>query len=252
MVSINWKKTLVVTIDIAIVIYLALAVSAFNTPVEKATVCSEVKIDINNEMADGFLNATEVKRILERNRLYPLARPMGDISARQIEESLRKNPFVERAECFKTQSGRVCISIRQRTPVLHVMASDGDNCYLDTYGSILPETRYPSDMIVVTGTVSRKYAQKVLSQVGNLLLEDKFWQSQVVQVNVLPDRTLEMVPRVGDHIIYLGPPVNIAKKLERLRKFYLYGLNEAGWNKYARISVEFDNQIICKRGKNKL
>jgi cell division protein FtsQ len=71
----------------------------------------------------------------------------------------------------------------------------------------------------------------------------------VVQVNVVADGTLELVPRVGDHIIYLGPPVNISKKLERLRKFYLYGLNEAGWNKYATISVEFDNQIICKKRK---
>jgi cell division protein FtsQ len=247
--SFNWKKTLVVVIDVAIAIYLVLAMSAFNTPVEKATVCSEVKIDINNEMTDGFINATEVKRILERNRLYPLAQSMAEVDARRIEEYLQKNPFVERAECYKTQSGHVCISIRQRTPILHVMAADGDNYYLDTYGSILPQSRYPSDIIIVTGVVNRKYAQKVLTRIGNELLHDKFWQNQVVQVNVVADGTLELVPRVGDHIIYLGPPVNISKKLERLRKFYLYGLNEAGWNKYATISVEFDNQIICKKRK---
>ena len=243
----NWKKTLIVVIDVVIAIYLVLAVSAFNTPVEKATVCSEVKIHINNEMTDGFINAGEVKRILERNKLYPLARPMQEVSARQIEEYLQKNPFVEKAECYKTQSGHVCISIRQRTPILHVMAADGDNYYLDTYGSILPESRYPSDMIIVTGNVTRKYAQKTLSKVGNELLNDKFWQNQVVQINVLSDGTLEMVPRVGEHIIYLGQPVSIDKKLDRLRKFYIYGLNEAGWNKYSNISVVFDNQIICKK-----
>ena len=248
--SFNWKKSLVVAIDIAIAMYLALAVSAFNTPVEKATVCSEVKVDINNEMTDGFINAGEAKRILERNKLYPLARPMAEINARQIEEFLQKNPFVEKAECYKTQSGHVCISLRQRKPILHVMAADGDNYYLDTYGSILPQSRYASNMIVVTGAVTRKYAESTLTRVGNELLKDKFWQSQVVQVNVLSDGTLEMVPRVGDHIIYLGPPVNIDKKLERLRKFYLYGLNEAGWNKYGYISVEFDNQIICKKRKS--
>jgi cell division protein FtsQ len=36
-----------------------------------------------------------------------------------------------------------------------------------------------------------------------------------------------------------------------MRKFYLYGLNKAGWNKYSYINVEFDNQIICKKAKNK-
>ena len=83
--------------------------------------------------------------------------------------------------------------------------------------------------------------------IGNLLVNDGFWYNQIVQINVLPDSTVEMVPRVGDHILYLGPPVGMKRKLERLRKFYIYGLNEAGWNKYSRISAEFDNQIICKR-----
>ena len=46
---------------------------------------------------------------------------------------------------------------------------------------------------------------------------------------------------------YLRKPVGIKRKLERLRKFYKYGLNQAGWNMYSRISVELDNQVICKK-----
>jgi cell division protein FtsQ len=57
------------------------------------------------------------------------------------------------------------------------------------------------------------------------------------------------VPRVGEHIIYLGRPVNVEKKLQRLEKFYRYGLSVAGWNKYSYINMEFDNQIICKKRK---
>ena len=38
--------------------------------------------------------------------------------------------------------------------------------------------------------------------------------------------------------------------MERLEKFYKYGLSEAGWNKYSYISLEFDNQIICKKKKH--
>ena len=35
--------------------------------------------------------------------------------------------------------------------------------------------------------------------------------------------------------------------MDRLEKFYKYGLSQAGWNKYSYINVEFDNQIICKK-----
>ena len=46
----------------------------------------EVKIDIDDEMPDGFLNTNEIKKILEQQHLYPLAKPMTDINARDIEE----------------------------------------------------------------------------------------------------------------------------------------------------------------------
>lgn len=243
----NWKKSLITVFDIAIAAYLVLAVTAFNKPAEKASTCSEVKIEIEDEMADGFLNANEIKNILQRNKIYPLGKQMSAINARNIEETLQKSPFVEKAECYKTQSGHICITLRQRMPVLHIMANSGDNYYIDPQGSALPETRYASDLVVATGRINRKYAQKNLAPIANLIMQDKFWNSQIEQINVLFDGSIEIVPRVGDHIIYLGAPVNIEKKLERMRKFYLYGLNKAGWNKYSYINVEFDNQIICKK-----
>lgn len=245
--SFNWKKSIVVVFDIVIAAYLILAVTAFNKPAERATVCSEVKIDIDDEMPDGFLNANEIKKILEKQQLYPLAKPMMAVNARDIEETLRKNPFVQQAECYKAQNGHVCISLKQRMPIMHVMADNGDNYYVDIHGSILPETRFASDLLVTTGHITKKYAQKTLTPVVNEIVRDKFWQSQIVQIHVLDDGSLEVVPRVGDHIVHLGAPIDIPRKLERLRKFYLYGLNQAGWNKYAYISVEFDNQIICKK-----
>ena len=242
------KKVFILIFDIVIGAYLVLAITAFNKPAEKATVCSEVKIDFDDR-TDGFLGQNEIKAILERNRLYPLAKPMADVDTRRIEETLQKHPFVEKIECYKTQNGQICITLKQKKPLAHVMTGSGDNYYVDTYGSILPETRYASDLVVATGTISKKYAQKQLTCVVNEVMKDEFWRNQIEQVNVLADGSVEIVPRVGDHILYLGAPVQIKKKLDRLRKFYLYGLNQAGWNKYSYISVEFNNQIICKKAK---
>lgn len=249
--TINWKKTLVVTVDVIIAAYLVLAVTAFNRPDEKATVCSEVKIDIAQDKGDGFLNPGEVKRLLERQSLYPLAQPMQFVSTRSIEEALMKSPFVDEAQCYKTQSGHVCIQLRQRLPLLHVMADNGERYYLDDHGEILPATGLTLDLIVATGIISRKYAREVLAPLAITLYDDAFWQNQIVQLNVLGDGTLELVPRVGDHVVYLGAPTDIPQKLDRLRKFYKYGLSHAGWNRYERISVEFGNQIICKRRSEK-
>ena len=40
---------------------------------------------------------------------------------------------------------------------------------------------------------------------------------------------------------------NFENKLARLKEFYQKGLNQVGWNKYSRISLEFSNQIICTK-----
>ena len=249
--SVNWKKTLFVVCDIIIAAYLLLAVTAFNRPDAKTTICKEVKIDVEQTIVEGFMTAEEIKRILIQNKCYPLSLFMADINVRTIEECLKKSPFVDNAECYKTQGGHVCIYVKQRIPVARVMADNGENYYVDTHGSLMPETRFVTDQVIATGSITRKYAQTTLTRVANQMLKDKFWKNQIVQMNILPDGSVEIVPRVGDHVIYLGAPVNIDKKLDRLRKFYLYGLNKAGWNKYSYINVEFDNQIICKRNKRK-
>ena len=243
---INFKRTLVVIIDIVIAVYLLMAVTVFNEPEDKATVCTEVNIQVDDNQ-NGFLSPADVKHLLERQRLYPLAQPLQFVSTRDIEESLMKNPYIETAECYKTQNGHVRVCLTQRQPVLHVMADSGEQYYVDVHGDILPSGRQAGNLSVATGSVNRKYASQRLLPVVQQILDDPFWQAQTCQLNVLADGTLELVPRVGDHIIYLGAPTGIEKKLDRLRKFYKYGLSHAGWSRYQRISVEFDNQIICKK-----
>ena len=247
----NWKRTAIIVTDILLAVYLLLAVTAFNRPDELSNVCGEVSIDIQDGIAKGFLNADEVKAQLQHAKLYPLGDPMERVNTRKIEEALLKNPFVEKAQCYKTQNGRVNIMLEQRMPVIRVKADNGDDYYVDEYGNIMPNTHYANNLVVATGHITKKYAQKSLTRLGNYLIHNPLWRSQIEQINVLTDGSVEMIPRVGDHIVYLGLPVGLEKKFTRLEKFYRYGLSQAGWNKYSYINLEFDNQIICKKVKVK-
>jgi cell division protein FtsQ len=100
-----------------------------------------------------------------------------------------------------------------------------------------------------------------ISPLSRTLMDNELWKNQIEQINVLSDRTIELIPRVGNHVVALGQlPVAktkqeineqvrefVLRKLDHLEKFYKYGLSQAGWNKYSYINLEFDNQIICKR-----
>jgi len=247
----NWKKLALYSLNVVLGAYLVLAMTAFNNPEERANVCSEVRIRMEEGLNKGFLTTDRVRQLLADNHIDLVGQQMKDINTRNIETMLLGNALIEEAECYLTQTGHVCINIKQRTPVVRVMNERGDDYCVDSNGKLMAKPDLSCDLIIATGAINTTYAQQILAPAVKDIIANDLWNSQVVQLNVLKDGSVEMVPRVGQHIIYLGQPVDIAAKLNRLTKFYRYGLSRTGWNKYSRISVEFDNQIICKRKNNK-
>ena len=243
----NWKKALLIVADVILGVYLLLAVTAFNKPDDAAAVCQDVVVSIKGDAVEGFLTAADVKKMLKTDHIALKGLPLSEINTREIEEKLQAKELIDEAQCYVTQNNNVCIDIRQRVPVVRVMNDRGDDYYVDTNGKALPRSEYTCNLIVATGHIPPVYAERSLAPMANIMRNDKFWRNQVVQLHILADGSVELVPRVGDHIVFLGQPTGIQRKLERVKKFYIYGLSQAGWNKYKRISVEFDNQIICKR-----
>lgn len=256
---INWKYCALIVFDLVIAVYLVFAMTSWNKPDETPRLCNKVEINIEDENENGFLKTTEVKTLLERKSLYPLNRRIDGINTREIENILLKTAFVNTAQCYVTTEGHVKLSLTQRTPIVRVKAENGEDYYIDDNGGVMPNTQYTSDMIIVTGALSKQYACKYISLLASTIMADDLWRNQIEQINVLKDKTIEIVPRVGDHIINIGMLPNsrfpekrkelvsefVKKQLQRIELFYKYGLSEAGWNKYSYISVEFANQVIC-------
>lgn len=257
----NWKKAFFILLDIMLGLYLVIAVTSFNKPDGADGRCTKVAIDISDANNSGFLSAAEIKDILEKKGLYPIDKPMKEIVPRRIEEALKASPFVKTAECYKTKDNHVHISITQRSPIIRIKGNNGSDYYLDDNGGQLPNSHYTSDLIIATGEISGPFARKYIAPLAKAIMASEMWSNQIVQINVLDDLGIELVPRIGEHIVFMGYlPQNphqaerekaIAeftdKKLTRLEKFYRYGLSNAGWNKYSYINIEFDNQIICKK-----
>ena len=244
----NWKKIVIIVLDVILAVYLLFAVTSFNKPEGANAICNKVKIDITDGVVDGFLNVDEIKGILERNHLYPLAKPMNTVDIREIEETLVKSPFVNEAQCYKTQSGHICIKLTQRMPIIRIKANNGDDYYIDSRGNLMNPQNYAADLIVATGNIDRKFARKELVKLGCFLHDDPFWDAQIVQIHVLPNHHLELVPRVGGHTIAFGSTDSISQKFRNLYTFYEKVLPQVGWNKYKEISVEHVTQIVGRKG----
>lgn len=257
----SWSKILFIASDMTIGIYLLFAFSSFDSKGGNKTTCNKVNIEIADNATSGFIDTKIIQDRLRKSGLYPIGMRMSDINTRRIEETLRKSPFVKTAECYKTEGGHVYVSVTQRMPVIRIKADNGDDYYVDDNDCVMPTTKYTSDLIIATGNIDRWYATRFISPLGKTIMANDMWKNLIEQINVLPNHGIEIVPRVGDHIVHIGRLPDgkgridhlaaisefMKRKMTRLEKFYRYGLSQVGWNKYSYIDIEFDNQIICRK-----
>ena len=50
----NWKKVILIILDTVLAVYLLFAVTSFNRLDDKAIVCSQVKIEIKDDVVNGL------------------------------------------------------------------------------------------------------------------------------------------------------------------------------------------------------
>lgn len=243
-------KTLVkIVLLVALAVYMVFAFADFSRHGDN-TVCSSVNYTIADSLHAGFITVEEADRLLRASGLYPVGRTLDQVDGLAIERALRRNSYIDSVSCYKSPNGVVNVLIEQRLPLLRVLADNGDDYYMDQKGNLMTPQGYVADLIVATGHIDRKYARSELLKLGRFLHADPFWNAQVEQIHVLPNRHLRLVPRVGGHTIEFGTADSISQKFRNLYTFYEKVLPQVGWNKYTEISVEHVTQIVGRKGKS--
>lgn len=244
-------RTILLSIVILLTLgYLVVAVTTLNAKPANV-VCTDVDLVIKDSVYAGFITRDEVISILNKHKANPTGKDIDRIQLEVLEGLLSNNPLIDDVECYKTNSGKVCFKVSQRVPVFRVIDQNGESYFVDNKATVMPaDSKCVAHLPVVTGYVEKPFALTDLYQFAVFLQRNKFWNAQIEQINVSRSQEIELVSRVGDHIVFLGRIDNYESKLDRLKEFYIKGLNKVGWNKYRRINLEFDNQIICTRKEN--
>ncbi len=74
--------------------------------------------------------------------------------------------------------------------------------------------------------------------------------AQAAQIAITHSREFEMIPTVGNHLVELGDASNLEEKFGRLMVFYKQVLSRAGMDKYERIKVQYDKQVVGVKKKS--
>ena len=251
-----------------LIAYLAVAMS-FMSERRKKVICNDIKVFLVDDTENKFVTESEIEDMLNKPGNTLIGLSINKINTKEIEERIKNNGAIRKAEVYVTVKGDVRVDISQRNPMLRVINKKGQSYYIDDEGKKMPlSKKYTSHVLVANGYIVEHFevnkAMDILCEqkdentpknyivcdlyvLSKFIYENDFWRSQIEQIYVNSENEFELIPRVGAHQILFGTIENYEKKFRNLEIFYKKGLNNVGWNNYGKINLKFDNQIICTK-----
>lgn len=241
------KKILSVLSVILFAGYLAYSVTGMTDRHEDSRICQGVDLHLSDSLNYDLIDNDMIISLLQERSIYPVGMPFESIDVANIESVLSSHPLIGGVQCYKTGGNLLRINVSGKVPLVRVLNNAGQDFYVDSKGDILSQHSLAVHLPVATGYIDRRFASEDLLDVVRAIDRSEFWKAQVEQINVTREGQIQLVPRVGDHLLVLGSAENVDQKLERLMNFYRNGLDNVGWNKYRSISVAYENQVVCKK-----
>jgi cell division protein FtsQ len=231
-------------------------------------VCERIDVTIVDSLTHKFIGSGDILDILLENDQRILGYPLRSINTLELEKLLYKESFVKKADIYKTVNGALNVELVQRKPVLRVINQRGNSYYIDQDGAILPVSeKFTSRVIVANGHIhepfivestksifdiddpegKRNSVLRGLYELACFINSSRLWRAQIAQIYVNSAYEMELIPRVGAHVIYLGDATDIETRFSKLEALYMYGLSNTGWNNYEKINLKYENQVVCTK-----
>lgn len=241
------KKVVPIIIAVLLVLFLVFGIVFMTDSHDDSVVCQGIELSVHDGQKDEMVTMKAVQEMLKEKWIDPTGKTLDKVLLDSMEHVLVRHPYIETAQCFITSGHYVRICVTTKVPLVRVHNSRGQDFYVDSHGGILPCRSTAVHLPVATGYIDHAFASGPLLDVVNAINASEFWKAQIEQINVTAKGCFELVPRVGYHLLELGPDEDIPEKLDRLFRFYEKGLDKVGWNKYSRISVAYKGQVVCRK-----
>ncbi len=203
----------------------------------------QVEFDVGENQ---FLTHQEIDKLLKQSIDSVKKVSKKYVSLHDLEGEVLKNPYVEKASVYLTLDGDLKIFLKQRVPLARVVNSFG-SYYIDKYGVKVPlSNNFSSRVPLVTGVKTDENINEIKKLI-KFILDDEFLKKEVVGV----ERTLKgeyiFDVRSGNYKVEFGKLINEEEKIKKMKAFYNNIVQNKLSDKYKKISVKYNNQIVCTK-----
>lgn len=220
-------------------------------------VCNTILISIDLEDGNYFLDKETITSLMTEEGKYNLiGEKYKNIDTKLLENRIKSNIFVEFCEVSKNLKGEIFVDVKQVKPVAR-FENNLKSFYINNEGKIFAvSSAFSARVLLVTSEKEVVLPDFVNDETdANLLFliqfisKNPFWKAQIAQIHVNKENELLLYLQVGNQEIALGKlesKEDISKKMNKLNIVCEKILTTKGWNVYKKISLKYNNQIICQ------
>ncbi|HOY37859.1 MAG: hypothetical protein KBB11_10510 [Bacteroidales bacterium] len=263
------KNKIIKILKWSLLIAYLIVVMSFVDKMRTKALCSSLRITVNSE--SEFIDSADVNKLLTNNKLFYDSIPLSHINFELIEKTIKNHSAVRDVQVYSSYEGKLIVSVVQRVPIVRVIpkyTSLNNGFYIDDQGKIMPlSEKYTAHVPVITGEITPQFISSIdndsvknrnvietyhftlydLYHFVSYIHHNELWSPQFEQININANYEVELVPRVGNHIIVLGDLTDYEYKLFKLEAMYYEGFKHTDWNSYKTINLKYANQIVCTK-----
>ncbi len=192
-----------------------------------------------------FITHETVSKLLIQNQEGVKNKAKETLDLNTLENALNSNPMIKSAEVYVAVNGTLNAEIEQKRPIARV--STNASYYIDDEGDYMPlSSNYTARVPLVTGYVEKNNLKNVF-KVAQKVEMDNFLKQHVVEIHQNTNGALALRLRKCKFIVNLGSLHFLDKKINNLKAFYKKSLKEKTLDKYSKVNLQFENQVVCTK-----
>lgn len=218
----------------------------------------QIIFKIKNQFDNYFIAEKDLMGIVSIEGLdVSYGQHIKDLDLRRVEQKLEAEAFIKNAQIFRDLKGNLVVQVEQRRPIARIIRSNAPDAYISEDGEILPISenftsrvmlisgQYTNNLVASENIATKDHNRKYFEMIQYINL-DPFWKAQIAQLDIDEKGEVKMYPQVTKQTVEFGLPNDMEEKFKKLRIFYLKVLPFKGWNSYKRVSLKYQDQIVCE------
>lgn len=252
-IKFNVKRELKILAAVLVVI----SVIAFTERRQSDVAIKDLSVKIENRDNNHFLEESDIIELMQLKVESLRGASAERVDLKDIEAKIKKDPFIEKAELYTDLRGNLIVSVALRRPIARIVRNDGPDGYIAEDGTVMPVSeKFTARVVLISGNHVRALLKQTnlnktkegtqLMHLLNTIRKSEFWSAQIAQLDIDSNGDITLLPQVGDVRIEFGKAANEEAKLKKLMIFYKEILPRVGWNKYKRVNLEYEGQLVAE------